>query len=242
MTETRGAPHGHPGFDRADRAFFDRDVFDVAPELLGCLLERTDARGTVTLRITEVEAYAGADDPGAHSYRGRTARNATMFGPAGHVYCYFTYGLHHAVNVVTRDDGHGCLVRAGEIVGGADLARERRERPASAAPLPSWRLARGPGTVAQAFGATLADDGADLVETPSSGPGWRFFAPVVATGHPTSTGPRVGVSGPAGDGAAYPWRYWIVGDPTVSAYRPGAKSRAGRVSRGGGGSGSAPAP
>jgi DNA-3-methyladenine glycosylase len=76
-------------------------VLDVAPELLGCVLQRTTAAGTVSIRITEVEAYAGERDAGAHAYRGKTNRNKTMFGPAGHIYCYFTYGMHHAIGLVT---------------------------------------------------------------------------------------------------------------------------------------------
>ncbi|MCS5736045.1 DNA-3-methyladenine glycosylase [Herbiconiux daphne] len=213
------------GFTDTDRAFFARDVFDVAPQLLGCALRRTDAAGTVALRITEVEAYAGERDPGSHSYRGRTARNATMFGPAGHVYCYFSYGLHHAVNLVTGRVGqpYGCLVRAGRVVEGVELARRRREAGGRRSPLPDRALARGPGNVAQALGATLADDGDDLF-----GSAWQFFVPTGAgpdAARPTiATGPRVGVSGPAGDAVAFPWRYWIAGDPTVSSYRP-AKPR-----------------
>jgi DNA-3-methyladenine glycosylase len=200
------------GFAPVSRAFFEHDVFQVAPTLLGGLLRRSDGEGTVAIRVTEVEAYAGERDPGAHAFRGPTKRNATMFGPAGHVYCYFSYGLHHAVNLVTTGTGrpYGCLVRAGEVVEGLELARRRRLAGRSSA-LADRDLARGPGRVAQALGATLADDGADLFGGP-----WAFLAPVTPAA--VATGPRVGVSGEAGQ---FPWRYWIPGDPTVSAYRPG---------------------
>ncbi len=105
--------------------WFERDPLELAPLLLGGVLRRADASGAVALRLTEVEAYRGADDPGAHTFRGKTARNATMFGPGGHVYCYFTYGMHHAVNIVAGPEGYGwgVLVRAGEVVQGASLAR-----------------------------------------------------------------------------------------------------------------------
>ncbi|MDQ2699078.1 MAG: DNA-3-methyladenine glycosylase [Actinomycetota bacterium] len=203
------------GYAPTTRDFFARDVFAVAPTLLGCVLSRMDAAGTVSLRITEVEAYAGETDPGAHTYRGRTARNATMFGPPGHVYAYFNYGLHHAVNLVTSAEGspRGCLVRAGEVVAGEELARERRSHTPRKQPVKHRDLARGPGRVAQALGATLADDGADLW-----GGQWSFLVPLEPAAFTVATGPRVGVSGEAG---AFPWRYWIAGDPTVSAYRPG---------------------
>ncbi|WP_092556158.1 DNA-3-methyladenine glycosylase [Herbiconiux ginsengi] len=207
------------GFRHTDRSFFERDVLEVAPDLLGCLLRRSGADGTVAIRITEVEAYAGERDPGAHSYRGKTARNATIFGPAGHIYCYFSYGLHYAINLVTTGVGkpYGCLVRAGRVVEGEELARIRRQS-RRRSPVSERDLARGPGRVAQAFAVTLADDGDDLF-----GGEWEFRIPDAPRITP-AIGPRVGVSGVAGDGAEFPWRFWVPGDPTVSAYRP-AKSR-----------------
>ncbi|MCH1883719.1 DNA-3-methyladenine glycosylase [Agrococcus sp. ARC_14] len=211
-----------------DPAWFERDPLELAPLLLGGVLTRADASGAVALRLTEVEAYRGNDDPGAHSFRGKTARNATMFGPGGHVYCYFTYGMHHAVNIVAGPEGSGwgVLIRAGEVVDGHALALERRST-RRAAP-PTGELARGPGNVAQSLGATLADDGAAFAcsvgrggradGAPVSRPVWSFEpSPERAAHH---TGPRVGVSGPGGDASAYPWRFWIPGEPSVSAYRP----------------------
>jgi DNA-3-methyladenine glycosylase len=135
-----------PGFVPATRDFFARDSLTVGPALLGTVLARTDADGTVAIRLTEVEAYGGERDPGAHAFRGRTARTASMFGEAGHVYCYFTYGMHHAVNLVTGQVGqpYGCLVRAGEVVLGADLARARREaKPPGKSTVPTCSAASG---------------------------------------------------------------------------------------------------
>lgn len=208
------------GYTRPPRDFFAREVLEVAPALLGAVLERSGP-GTVGMVVTEVEAYAGERDPGSHSYRGKTARNATMFGPPGHLYCYFTYGMHHAINLVAGEPGqpYACLIRAGRIVEGVELVRRRRTGGRRVSALADRDLARGPGNVAQAFGATLTDDGADLFDGP-----WRFLLPDAPLTLQIATGPRVGVSGPGGDGAAFPWRYWIAGDPTVSAYRP-AKPR-----------------
>ncbi|WP_104192685.1 DNA-3-methyladenine glycosylase [Cryobacterium sp. Y82] len=209
------------GFHRADRKFFSREVFDVAPELLGSILQRTDDDGTVTIRITEIEAYAGERDPGAHSYRGMTNRNRTMFGPAGHLYCYFTYGMHHAVNLVTGDPGqpYGCLIRAGDVIEGSDIARSRRERTPRKIPLLDSSLARGPGCLAQSLGATLDNDGDDLF-----GGQWKFFIPDAGVVLPHRTGPRVGVSGPGGNATDFPWRYWLADASSVSTYKPGRSS------------------
>lgn len=206
------------GLTRAPRTFFERPVLELAPLVLGAVLRREGADGAVAVRLTEVEAYAGLRDPGSHSYRGRTARNATMWGPPGHLYCYFTYGMHHALNIVCDDPGvpTGCLLRAGEVVLGADVARRRREAKPRRSHVPEAALARGPGNLAEAFGATRADDGADLLGTE-----WSLWVPPTPVpAARISTGPRVGVSGPGGDGGAHPWRFWLTGEPTVSAYRP----------------------
>ncbi len=168
----------------------------------------------MAVRLTEVEAYMGADDPGSHAFRGRTARNAVMFGPAGHLYVYFTYGMHFCANVVCGDEGTATavLLRAGEVIEGAELARGRRRSAKG-----PRDLARGPARLTSALGLGRADDGADLCTSRSttvllSGP------PVPATS--VRNGPRVGVSGPGGDGDAFPWRFWLDGEPTVSTYRP----------------------
>ncbi|MEU9828771.1 DNA-3-methyladenine glycosylase [Micromonospora chersina] len=181
-------------------------VVPAARGLLGC---RLSGHG-VTVRITEVEAYAGtAGDPASHAHRGRTPRNAVMFGPAGHAYVYFTYGMHWCVNVVTGPDGEASavLVRAGEVVDGLDVARERR---------PAVRkdvdLARGPARLCAALGIDRSVYGADLL---GDGP-VRLRPPLAPVPEAAVTaGPRVGVTG-AHD---VPWRFWIEGDPTVSVYR-----------------------
>ena len=207
------------GFRPATREFFARDSLVVGPELLGTVLAHTDADGTVAIRLTEVEAYGGERDPGAHAFRGRTARTASMFGEAGRVYCYFTYGMHHAINLVTGQPGqpYGCLVRAGDVVLGAGLARARREAKPRRSPLRDWELARGPACVAQSLAATRANDGDDLF-----GGQWQLLLPDTHAVLPHETGPRVGLGGPGGDGDRFPWRYWLPGEPSVSAYRAAA--------------------
>jgi DNA-3-methyladenine glycosylase len=180
---------------------------EVAPRLLGALLTHAG----VTVRLTEVEAYAGAADPGSHAYRGKTARNAVMFGPAGHLYVYFTYGMHTCANVVCGTEGTatGCLMRAGEIVDGIELARERRLRSTDR------DLARGPARLCQALGIRLDDNGAALDR---DGFELCLGEPVTAV----ATGPRVGLRA----AADRPWRFWVEGDPTVSVYRPAKALRA----------------
>ncbi|MFI7482135.1 DNA-3-methyladenine glycosylase [Kocuria sp. M1R5S2] len=206
-------------------ALLSRPAPEVAPRLLGALFGHRTADGLVTVRITEIEAYggpAGSDlpDPGAHTYRGPTRRNASMFGPPGHVYVYFTYGMHHAVNLVCRPRGvaGGCLVRAGEVVEGLELARGRRARGSRAV---DDALARGPGNLAKALGIDLAHDGAPLAtgDRPGAhGPAHGFFLRPPTRPAESVSGPRTGVSGPGGT-PEYPWRWWIPGEPTVSPYR-----------------------
>ena len=195
------------------RDFYDRPVLEVARELLGSYVTRCTDDGLVRLRLTEVEAYAGAIDPASHAYRGQTRRNATMFGPPGHAYVYFTYGMHYCVNLVCGPPGEASavLLRAGAIVDGLDLARERRRG------APDRDLARGPARLTQALSLYRADDGVDVCggSALTVGPG----EPVADTA--VRTGPRVGVS----QGAAEPWRYWIDGDPSVSIYRPAVARR-----------------
>ena len=110
------------------REFFARHSVQVAPDLLGCVIEHQTAVGLVAVELTEVEAYAGASDPASHAYRGRTARNAVMFGPPGHAYVYFTYGMHFCANLVCLGNGSASavLLRAGRIIEGEELAHARR--------------------------------------------------------------------------------------------------------------------
>lgn len=202
------------------RARLAHPAIDVAPLLLGAHLTHDDGADPVTVRLTEVEAYMGAEDPGSHAFRGQTARNATMFGEAGHLYVYFTYGMHYCANVVCGVPGNatGLLLRAGEVVSGLDTARRRRGHPRT-----DRDLARGPARLAQALGIDRSLDGSDVFSERL-----RLELPE----HPADplrlqTGPRVGVSGPGGS-TAYPWRYWLAGERSVSVYRPAAKPRAAR--------------
>lgn len=185
----------------------------VAPRLLGSVLHHDH----VAVRITEVEAYAGPDDPASHAWRGETARNRTMFGPRGHLYVYSMHG-HHCCNVVCADPGTptGLLIRAGEVVAGVDLARERRAAHRRTA-IPEHQLARGPGNLTRCLGITRSDDGTDLRN--HCGP-WLELRPPLPRAEVRS-GPRVGV--PRAVDVA--WRFWIADDPSVSSFRPARSSR-----------------
>lgn len=184
--------------------------------ILGAVLRHACPDGTVAIRICEVEAYEGERDPGSHAYRGRTARNATMFGDAGHLYCYRHLGLHCCANLVCGPAGRASalLLRAGEVVDGQDVARARRH--ARGTVRADRDLARGPARLTVALGIDVGYDGVDVL---NDGP-----VTLSLPGEPVSpariaTGPRVGVSGDGGDGQRYPWRYWIRDDPAVSPYR-----------------------
>lgn len=179
---------------------FSQPANVVAPQLLGCVVEH----GGVSVRLTEVEAYLGAEDEAAHTYRGKTKRNAAMFGPPGRLYVYLSYGIHHNGNIVCAPEGtgQGCLMRAGEVVAGEDVARARRQRPGRAI-LPHENLARGPGNLGSALGLELSDNGAPVVLHPREAePEWV-------------AGPRVGITKNA-DAAL---RFWVPGDATVSRRR-----------------------
>ncbi|MBT2442293.1 DNA-3-methyladenine glycosylase [Streptomyces sp. ISL-36] len=193
------------------RDFFDRPVLEVAPDLLGRTLVRTSKAGRIELRLTEVEAYAGAIDPGSHAFRGRTARNAVMFGPPGHAYVYFTYGMWHCLNLVCGPEGHasGVLLRAGRILVGADQARARRLSARY-----DTELAKGPARLATALDVALSLNGTDTCDGPDSPLSLLTGTPPPAD--QIRSGPRTGVGG---EGAPHPWRFWIDDDPTVSPYR-----------------------
>ena len=213
------------------RKFFARPSVEVAPDLLGSVLEHETADGLVAVELTEVEAYAGRSDPASHAYRGKTARNAVMFGPPGHAYVYFTYGMHFCVNVVCLGEegsASAVLLRAGRVIAGEELACARRTRGTTA--IASRDLARGPARLCQALGIDRSQNGADMVSAGSplrmlSGAGNPARSALLASGdetliHPATprrivTGPRVGVS----SAAEIPWRFWYDGDPTVSVYR-----------------------
>ncbi|WP_344428423.1 DNA-3-methyladenine glycosylase [Pseudonocardia ailaonensis] len=198
-----------------DRATLSGDVLPAARRLLGCTVEADTPDGVVAVRLVEVEAYRGADDPASHSFRGRTPRNAVMFGPAGHLYVYFVYGMHFCANVTCLGDGESgaVLLRAGEVVSDPGIARVRR---------PTARrdvdLAKGPARLASLLGLAREHNGLD-VTSPASPVRIVAGAPVPASR--VRSGPRVGVAA----AADLPWRFWIDGAPEVSPYRPGGTRR-----------------
>jgi DNA-3-methyladenine glycosylase len=201
--------HPWPG-DLLPRAFFDRPSTQVAPDLLGCVFWSDGPAGLVAVRLAEVEAYEGEADPASHAFRGRTQRNAVMYGPPGHAYVYFTYGMHYCVNLVCQPPGQASavLLRAGQVIEGADLATARRPGGHR-----DRNLARGPGRLCQALGIDRALDGADVC---SPGSALGISPPVSAPGPADiRSGPRVGIS----RAADVPLRFWLAGDSYVSAYK-----------------------
>ncbi|WP_285708902.1 DNA-3-methyladenine glycosylase [Microtetraspora sp. NBRC 16547] len=239
-----------------DRGFFDRPSDEVAPDLLG----RVITHGAVAVRLTEVEAYGGpGQDPASHTYRGRTLRNAVMFGDPGHLYVYFTYGMHFCANLVCLPEGHASavLLRAGEVIAGADLVRRRRFPSGAGGSVPAGSGTPGRPDASDAVSPGGAGTGGS--RTPSGG---RRNVPdrdlargparlAVALGFERrhngldccGTGPVRVFSGVPADparihtgprtgvstGAETPWRFWIDGDPTVSPYRPHVPRRRGRT-------------
>ncbi|WP_395729851.1 DNA-3-methyladenine glycosylase, partial [Nakamurella sp.] len=204
---------GVQGLGRAlRRSFFARDVLTVAPDLLGRVVVRHTADGPIAVRLTEVEAYAGPLDPASHAYR-RTARSEVMYGPPGHLYVYFVYGMHWCANVVTGPDGtaSAVLLRGGEVIRGLSQARERRPTARRDAD-----LARGPAGLAAVLGVRGPDSGTDLLDPDAMLELRAGTRPPVSVAH----GPRVGVSVAAEE----PWRFVEVGNPTVSAYRRGTRA------------------
>lgn len=195
-----------PDWITLPRRFYQRHPTRVAPELLNKLLVRDDGRAG---RIVEVEAYAGSEDPAAHSYRGMTARTATMFGEAGHLYVYLSYGMHWGANAVCGEvgQGWGVLLRALEPLQGLALIQQAR---------PSIRravdLASGPGRLSQAMGITKALDGADLVRDDR---GVRIASDGMPPPAAPAVSPRIGIS----KAAAFPWRWHVPGHAHVSGRR-----------------------
>jgi DNA-3-methyladenine glycosylase len=199
-----------------DRARLARPALLVAPLLVGAVLVSERGGGRVAVRLTEVEAYEGAEDPASHAFRGRTARTAVMFGPAGHLYCYFTYGMHWCANVVCGTEGVAAavLLRAGEVIDGRELARERR--PAARRDVD---LARGPARLATCLALGRDTNGIDLCLTDSA---VRLESLPVRRRPGIVAGPRVGIT----VATEHAWRFWLDGDPTVSAFKPGGRKRA----------------
>ena len=192
---------------RLTGAFYARDSLALAPLLLNKVLIHEDPEGRLVVRIVEVEAYRGAIDPGSHAYRGRTPRTGTMFGPPGHLYVYFTYGMHWCANVVAQaspGDAGAVLLRAGEPLEGIDVMRARR---------PAARrdrdLCSGPARLTQALGLRGADDGVSLLRGP-----FGIFDDDVAPPRRPGRSTRIGLA--AGKGDANRWRWFVPGNEHVS--------------------------
>jgi DNA-3-methyladenine glycosylase len=188
-------------------------VLEVARDLLGAVI----VHGDVAVRLSEVEAYAGGRDPASHAFRGKTPRNEVMFGPAGHVYVYFTYGMHFCMNLVCGPDGHASavLLRAGEVVEGLDAVADRR--PGAAV----RDYARGPARLTTALGVDRRHNGIDVTSSRSP---LQVRRGVPVEDGVVRWGPRVGVS----SAQEVPWRCWVDGDPTVSPYRPHVPKKRGQ--------------
>jgi DNA-3-methyladenine glycosylase len=201
---------------RLPRSFFARPSPEVAPDLLGRILVRRLGDGRLlSARIVETEAYQ-EDDPASHSYRGRTNRTEVMFGPAGHLYVYFTYGMHHCMNVVTGSDGEGSavLLRAAEPLEGVqEMARRRGTDDPRA-------LCSGPGRLCQALEIARQENGLDLMRGHEL---WLLEGtPVPPSG--IDVGSRVGIR----SGTDHPWRFSVHGDRFVSRVRAGGAVRGSR--------------
>ena len=193
---------------RLERAFFMRDPLTLARDLLGRILFYRTPAGLLAGRIVETEAYTAEADPASHAYRGRTARNAVMFGPAGHAYVYFTYGMHYCLNVTAERTGTAgaVLLRALEPLSGLEIMQARGDRG------PITRLLSGPGKIGRGFGLTLADNGRDFTRGPLG----------IAGGTPVPNASvavtkRIGIS----RAADLPYRFAVRGSRSVSGTRLG---------------------
>lgn len=209
LADAPGADAAFPlpaGWRPFPRAFYRRHPTQVAPALLNAILVRDDGRAG---RIVEVEAYAGSEDPAAHSFRGQTARNATMFGEPGHLYVYFTYGLHWGSNAVCGEvgEGAGVLLRALEPLQGLELMRPLRPKARR-----DRDLANGPGKLSQAMGITGEFDGADLV---CADRGITIVSDGMAPPDVPVVGPRIGIT----RAVDLPWRWHVPRHPNVSGRR-----------------------
>lgn len=198
---------------RLPREFYDRAVTEVARDLLGCVVRHATPAGVVGVRLSEVEAYAGESDPGSHAFRGRTPRTQVMFGPPGHAYVYFSYGMHWCMNLVCAGEGtaSAVLLRAGEVVEGVELARSRRVSAKR-----DVDLARGPARLTQALGVDRVQNGLDVCGAGEL----EVLRGTAVDDVDVVRGPRVGV---AGAGAPTPWRVSLSNDRTVSDYRVGGR-------------------
>ncbi|GLZ50321.1 putative 3-methyladenine DNA glycosylase [Actinomycetospora sp. NBRC 106375] len=188
------------------------DPLDAARRLLGCVLAADTPQGEIRVRLVEVEAYRGADDPGSHCYRGKTDRNAVMWGPAGHLYVYFVYGMHFCANVVCLTEGvaGAVLLRAGEVVSDVGAAHARRPTARGR----DAELARGPARLCALLGIGREANGVDVLAASSP---VRLEAGDPVPDGDVRTGPRVGVAA----GQERPWRFWVAGSRAVTPYKAG---------------------
>lgn len=198
-----------------DRRRLARPALLLAPRLLGAVLVSDRLGARVAVRLTEVEAYEGLDDPASHAFRGRTARTAVMFGPPGHLYCYFTYGMHWCANVVCGTDGVAAavLLRAGEVIEGLEVARARRPTARN-----DLDLARGPARLATCLALGRETNGVDLCAADSQ---VRLASMPSRRRGGVAAGPRVGIT----VATEHPWRFWLPDEPTVSPFKAGGRKR-----------------
>jgi DNA-3-methyladenine glycosylase len=188
---------------RLTRSFYARAPVELARDLLGRILFYRTAEGLLAGRIVETEAYTGGTDPASHAYRGPTARNAVMFGPAGHAYVYFSYGMHYCLNVTAERPGKpgAVLLRALEPLAGVELMRARGDHG------PEVRLLSGPGKIGRAFGLNLADNGRDLTRGPLG-----IAAGTTVGDAQVATSRRIGIS----RAVDLPYRFSVIGSRSVS--------------------------
>ncbi len=183
--------------------FLNLPVEKAAQQLLGCVLERELEGNIVRVRIVETEAYS-QEDPASHAFGGQRARNATMFGSSGHLYVYFTYGMHYCANIVTGHAGYGsgCLIRAAEPIIGHELLEQRRG-------VRGTSVTNGPAKLCQALGIDLSLNGHDLRHQPL-----KLLAGSLRADEKIATSPRIGIS----KAQAVHRRYFIANNPFVSKF------------------------
>lgn len=198
---------------RLPKKFYDRDALSVARDLIGCLFVHDSPQGLMSVRLVEVEAYRGEQDPGSHGYRGMTPRTKTMFGPAGHLYVYFTYGMHWCVNIVCGPVGvcEAVLLRGGEPHEGIEIMRVNRPGIVN-----DKLLASGPARLAKAMSIAKPQDGASLLRGGSFYCAEDAETTAVRTGRVAQT-ERIGLA--TGKGDDIPWRFVVPGHPYASRRR-----------------------
>jgi DNA-3-methyladenine glycosylase len=202
-----GITQGTMIFAKLPRSFYLRPTLTVAKDLLGKHLVRKSGRTLLVGKIVEVEAYLGDRDPASHAYRGKTKRNEVMFRTGGHLYVYFTYGMHYCANVVTGKEGtgHAVLIRAIEPVSGLAAMRKNRKPPAGGTQ--QFGMTNGPAKLCQALGIERIDNGTDLL-------GDDIFLARRTPSSPLTIGrsPRIGIT----KARHHPWRFFLKGNPWIS--------------------------